>query len=220
MNDSRMETKPPKNCPQCGSELQEREGKYGKFLGCSNFPECKYTYDLSEDTTNIKCPDCGKYLRFRSGPYGRFLSCSGYPECKFAYNPEFSQHPDIFCSQCGEKLEIQTRENKKYLICKNTECDFEIEWIETKEDSDKRQVYPKCPKCNNDLVKRTGQYGIFLGCSNYPECRFAFNPELENQENLTCPICGKVLEIREGRFGKFVGCIGYPECRFTFDLRK
>jgi len=69
------------------------------------------------------------------------------------------------------------------------------------------------------LVKRSGKYGYYLGCIRFPECRFAFNPELENQRDLICPECGKIMEIKTGRFGKFVGCSGYPECRYTFDLR-
>ncbi|MFX0106600.1 MAG: type I DNA topoisomerase, partial [Candidatus Hodarchaeota archaeon] len=99
---------PPDKCPQCGGALEERSGKYGKFLGCVNFPQCRYTFDLTGDTTNIKCPNCGKNLRFRSSAYGRFLSCSGYPECKFAFNPGFSDHPNIFCPKCGKTLELKT----------------------------------------------------------------------------------------------------------------
>jgi len=53
---------PPDKCPQCGGALEERSGKYGKFLGCSNFPQCRYTYDLSEQI-KIECPKYGKLLK-------------------------------------------------------------------------------------------------------------------------------------------------------------
>ena len=85
--------------------------------------------------------------------------------------------------------------------------------------SEKSRVTPKCPKCGNDLVKRTGKFGNFLSCIGYPKCKFAFNPELDNQRDLTCPECGKIMQIRMGKFGKFVGCSEYPDCKFTFDLR-
>ena len=47
MKSNEIESDIPKKCPECGSELVERTGKYGKFIGCTNFPECRYTYDLS-----------------------------------------------------------------------------------------------------------------------------------------------------------------------------
>ncbi len=222
MESNENESEVPKKCPKCGSDLVEREGKYGKFLGCTNFPECRYTYDLSVETTGIQCPDCGKNLRFRSSQYGRFLSCSGYPECKFAYNPEFKEHPDIFCPKCGKVLEmkINETESEKYLACTgHPECDFRLDWGDAAEEVGKKQVYPQCPKCGRDLVKRRSKYGFFLGCSSYPECRFAFNPEFEDRENIFCPECGQALFVKEGKYGKFVGCSGFPECKYTFDLR-
>ena len=116
MNNNEIQLKIPSKCPKCGSDLEERTGKYGKFLGCIKFPECRYTFDLSGDTTNIKCPDCEKSLKFRSSRYGRFLNCSGYPECKFAYNPNFSEHPEIFCPKCGKTLEMKTDEHYRGVI--------------------------------------------------------------------------------------------------------
>ena len=210
----------PNKCPKCGSELEEREGKYGKFLGCSKFPECRYTYDLSGDTTEVKCPECGKNLRFRSSKYGRFLSCSGFPDCNFAFNPNFKDYPDIYCPKCNKPLELEIIEEKKYLVCKGKpQCEFKIDWLDLQESLLKQFNYPKCPDCGNDLVKRSGKYGYFLSCISYSNCRFAFNPELENQRVLKCPECNKVLDIKLGKDGKFVGCSGYPECRYIFDLR-
>jgi DNA topoisomerase-3 len=219
----------PDKCPQCGGDLIERSGKYGRFLGCSNFPECRYTFDLSGNTTDIKCPDCGKNLRFRSSTYGRFLSCSGYHDCKFAYNPKFKEKKEIYCPNCGKPLEIQTIEDKKYLVCKGyPKCEFKLEWVDVdtteqailSEQTGKKQIYPNCPKCGSELVKRSSKYGNFLGCSAYPDCNFAFNPEFEDRENISCPQCGKPMLVRTGKFGKFVGCSGYPECKYSFDLRK
>ncbi len=124
----------PSKCTKCGSELEERSGKYGKFLGCTNFPQCRYTYDLSGNTTNIKCPDCGKDLRFRNSKYGRFLSCSGYPDCKFAFNPEFKDQKVPFCPECGKTLEMLKTDNNKFLSCTGSpECNFKLEWVDDKE---------------------------------------------------------------------------------------
>ncbi|MEN8154441.1 MAG: topoisomerase DNA-binding C4 zinc finger domain-containing protein [Acidobacteriota bacterium] len=74
-------------CPDCGSKLIKRKGKFGSFLGCSGYPECKYTFDLGkkdeEPDENMVCPECGNPLRERNGKFGKFLGCSNYPECRF-----------------------------------------------------------------------------------------------------------------------------------------
>lgn len=78
-------------CPECGSPLRKRAGKFGPFLGCSNFPECRYTLNLREpgnsSGSGIRaedvCPECGGALRERSGKFGPFLGCSRYPDCRF-----------------------------------------------------------------------------------------------------------------------------------------
>ncbi|MFX0077432.1 MAG: type I DNA topoisomerase, partial [Candidatus Hermodarchaeota archaeon] len=83
MNDTQY----PTTCPNCGKPLRERAGKYGKFIGCTGYPECKYTYDLSEKS-EILCPICDEKLKLRQGRINKYLSCSGYPECTFNYYPD------------------------------------------------------------------------------------------------------------------------------------
>lgn len=81
----------PQYCPQCGSPLRKREGKFGAFWGCSHFPECRYTLDIRESEGVAKpgtaaeeiCPECGGMLRKRKGKFGAFWGCSHYPECRF-----------------------------------------------------------------------------------------------------------------------------------------
>ena len=76
-------------CPECGAVLLLREGRYGKFLGCSKFPKCKYTRPLkaqkqaSFQQTTEKCPKCGSPLLLREGRYGKFLGCSSFPKCRY-----------------------------------------------------------------------------------------------------------------------------------------
>ena len=76
------------SCPLCGAPLVIKEGKNGKFVGCSNFPSCKYVQkDESEKTAPIeigeKCPDCGGNLVIREKNCSRFISCSNFPKCRF-----------------------------------------------------------------------------------------------------------------------------------------
>ena len=91
-----MEEEPEACCPQCGGLLRRRNGKYGPFLGCSNFPECRYTLDLGtggpggigrrvtpETEGKDICPECGSLLKERKGKFGAFIGCTGYPQCRF-----------------------------------------------------------------------------------------------------------------------------------------
>ncbi len=75
-------------CPKCGAVLLLREGKYGKFLGCSTFPKCKYTRPSNQEKssaqeTGEKCPKCGSPLLLREGRYGKFFGCSNFPKCRY-----------------------------------------------------------------------------------------------------------------------------------------
>ena len=77
-------------CPECGGELVIRDGKYGKFISCSNYPKCKYTAPLEKkekeepEKLGILCPECGHELIKRKSRYGTyFIGCSNYPNCHY-----------------------------------------------------------------------------------------------------------------------------------------
>ncbi|MCP4216497.1 MAG: DUF2800 domain-containing protein [bacterium] len=80
-------------CPKCGGHLRKRKGKYGDFMGCGNYPQCNYTYNLApsgqaetvtpETEGKYICPECGSLLKEKKGKYGTFIGCSGYPNCRF-----------------------------------------------------------------------------------------------------------------------------------------
>jgi len=71
----------------------------------------------------------------------------------------------------------------------------------------------KCPKCGNELVAKSGRFGPFVGCSNYPECKY-IKREPPKETGESCPECGNPLVEKRGRFGPFVGCSNYPECKY------
>jgi len=79
-----------KTCPECGGDVVIREGKYGKFRGCSSFPSCKWTAPLKKNDKpedqkmDEACPACGSQVVIRKGKYGRFRSCSNFPECDWS----------------------------------------------------------------------------------------------------------------------------------------
>jgi DNA topoisomerase-1 len=72
-----------KKCPACGGDLVRRKGKHGYFVGCANYPRCKYTQGQKPKATGKKCPLCGGDLVVRRSKYGPFIGCANYPACKY-----------------------------------------------------------------------------------------------------------------------------------------
>ena len=96
-------------CEKCGHKMLIREGKYGKFLGCSNFPKCKNIKQFEEEKKIVgKCPECGKDMVERKSKRGKiFFSCSGYPECKFmSWYPTTGEK----CKNCGGAIVIKNKQ--------------------------------------------------------------------------------------------------------------
>jgi DNA topoisomerase-1 len=128
-----------KNCPKCQRPLVVKWGRYGKFLACSGFPECKYSENLEVEESEKKCPKCGRALIVRQGRYGKFLACPGYPECRYTENLSH----DVPCPLCGKEVIIITTRRGKIYKCKH--CDFS-------------SFYPpldeKCPKCGRGMVAK------------------------------------------------------------------
>lgn len=118
-----MEKKGPEetgeNCPECGSPLVIRKGKYGEFVACSNYPNCKYIKKEEKEVVEIcKCPKCGKGMIVeRKTKKGKiFYGCNNYPKCNYAlwYKPTGE-----ICPKCGELIVDKNGEN----ICVNCEED-------------------------------------------------------------------------------------------------
>jgi len=109
-----------KICPECGSRLVIRMGRYGEFYACSGFPKCRHTEPLEKNDTGIICPKCqkGKILKKRTKKGKFFYSCSKWPSCDFAL---WDKPLDEKCPQCNSLL----IESKKGIIkCSNKNCDY------------------------------------------------------------------------------------------------
>ena len=131
-----------KECPKCQRPLIIRWGKYGKFLACSGFPDCKYSENIIIEKSNKKCPECGRDLIIRHGKYGKFLACSGYPDCRHTENIAH----DIPCRVCGgEVIIISTRRGKVYK-CKA--CEYSTFYPPIEE---------KCPTCGKGMLAKRGK---------------------------------------------------------------
>jgi DNA topoisomerase-1 len=119
-------------CEKCGSPMVIKMGRFGKFLACSNYPECKNTQPLMEtkeesaaEETNEKCPKCGSALKIKTGRFGKFLACSNYPKCKFTKNIEKSL--GIKCPECGigDIVVKRSKKGKIFFACNRyPECTY------------------------------------------------------------------------------------------------
>jgi len=144
-------------CPECGKPLVEKWGRYGKFVACSGYPDCRYTKDLGgrerppDEPTEESCPACGKPMVIKHGRYGKFVACSGYPACKTTKPLPLG----IACPQAGcpgQLVERRSRRGKTFFACSEyPACTYSL-WS--------RPVPTPCPKCAAPFVtERVGRGG-------------------------------------------------------------
>ena len=123
----KMEVIAPKKtgekCPECGHDLVERKGRYGTFVACENYPECKYVKKdpVEIEYTGEDCPKCGSKMVFKNGRFGRFEACSNYPECKYIKNSKKKEPvmTDETCPHCGSPVVIKQGRWGEFKACSN-----------------------------------------------------------------------------------------------------
>jgi DNA topoisomerase-1 len=101
------------SCPQCGKPIVIKTGRYGKFLACSGYPECKYTKSF-QIMIGVSCPECGSELIERLSKKRVFYGCSNYPNCQFAINFRPLPQP---CPECGGLLTLYRMKRTKCIKC-------------------------------------------------------------------------------------------------------
>ncbi|EIB3311814.1 type I DNA topoisomerase [Campylobacter upsaliensis] len=129
-------TKLDEKCPQCGSELAVRKGRYGEFIACLAFPKCRYSRNLKEDNAEkketkkpngigVKCPKCkdGEVVE-RFSRRGKFYGCNHYPKCDFVSNYKPSEEK---CEKCGEMMVIKELKKGTFLECVKCKIKKEVE---------------------------------------------------------------------------------------------
>ena len=160
-------------CEKCGSRMIVRNGRFGKFAACPNYPTCRNTKPLTPPEAekpeevevapeeevkeqpkkapviaDFKCEKCGGDMVLRTGKFGSFYACARYPECRFT------------------KARV-------------------------------REVGAKCPKCEAKIVTKYGRNRtVFYSCERYPECDFS---SWDVPTNELCPECGKMLFRKKGK---------------------
>lgn len=146
-------------CPECGSPMVIRWGKYGKFKACTAFPKCRYSTPMEEEGetefSGRTCPLCGGKLLAKSGRYGRYLGCENHPRCKHTESiPTGVPCPEEGCG--GELVEKRTRKGRTFYGCSRyPACKYAL-W--------NRPVNRTCPRCGFPVLEEKKK-GIWCpGC--------------------------------------------------------
>jgi DNA topoisomerase-1 len=189
-----MEIKTDEKCPECGSPLVMKWGKFGTFFACSSYDKkkkdsCKFTKENFATKPDLQTPDgeaeeeycenCGRLMVLRNGPWGPFMACPG-----------FNEDPP-----CKTVRRLNQKQQQK----------------------PPQPLDENCPKCGKQLVLRNGQYGEFVSCSGYPECKYIKQDTI----GMTCPKCGEgEIAVKKARRGNiFYSCTNYPKCDFTANYK-
>ncbi len=146
-------------CDKCGSRMVIKNGRFGRFAACPNYPTCKNTKSLdkpeAEETkekkqivAEFKCEVCGGDMVLRTGRYGSFYACANYPKCKFT--KQRVKEIGVDCPKCGAKVVSKVGKNKTvfYSCERYPECDFSVWDMPTNE---------KCPACGGMLFRKKGK---------------------------------------------------------------
>lgn len=121
-----------RQCPDCGGALKIKHGRYGKFIGCANYPKCKHIESLNKPMdTGVECPECkeGKMVKRQSRRGRIFFSCSRYPDCKYAV---WNEPINKACPKCAWPM-LTVKKTKKRgteLVCPRQTCGFSEQVVE------------------------------------------------------------------------------------------
>ncbi len=153
-----------RKCPKCESDLVIRDGRYGKFISCTKYPDCKYTESLLSDKgKSFNCEKCGGKMVLKMSKHGRFYACSNYPDCKNI--KPYSTNVKCPKEDCdGELLEKKSKKGKYYYRCsKYPDCNFIVF---------NYPIESKCPKCGFPiLTRRVYKSKVYINCPN-EKCEF------------------------------------------------
>jgi DNA topoisomerase-1 len=163
------------DCPECGKPLLKRRGRFGEFITCSAYPECKYKKNLpgserpEDQPTDEICPTCGKPMVIKHGRFGKFIACSGYPECKTTKPITLGiACPEAGCP--GQLVERRSKRGRTFYGCSAyPNCKF-VAW--------QRPVAEPCPKCGAPFVTERAVRGRVLRRCVREGCDFEREAEI------------------------------------------
>ncbi len=190
-------------CEKCGAPMVRKKGKYGKFLACSNYPQCSNIKSENEEVSDVKCEKCGAMMVYKTGKYGKFLACPNYPKCS-NIKPLDEEKSSEKCPKCSGNMVVKTGKFGKYMQCENCGA--------TKSMAEKAGVCPECGRPTQKMTSKSGK--VFYGCSGYPDCKF-MSWDMPTGEK--CPVCGKYLVVSKD--GKHIRCAN-KDCNYSVENDK
>jgi DNA topoisomerase-1 len=163
-----QETTQEEYCENCGRVMVLKRGRFGQFMACTGYPDCKTTRRLDQGKRvpdiplDELCPKCGRNMMIRHGRYGEFTTCSGYPDCKYVKQNFIG----VKCPLCkeGDLVEKKARKGNTFYGCGNyPKCKFT---------SAGKPLAEKCPSCGSEyLVEKFLKAGPVVACPN-KECDY------------------------------------------------
>ncbi len=160
---------PEQNCEKCGKPMAVKRGRFGYFLACTGYPECRNTKKIvmkegeakavGDTRLEEKCPECGNHLVIKHGRFGEFIACSNYPRCKYVKRETLG----VPCPEKGCTGEIVVRRTKRrrtfYGCSRYPECKFTA-WD--------KPVNEPCPNCGSPILleKVSNKSGTVRYCPN------------------------------------------------------
>ncbi len=191
-NLKREETPAGIDCEKCGSPMVVKWGRFGRFIACSNYPECKNTREVPGEETHSdpeqSCDKCGKPMVKKRGRFGEFLACSGYPECKNTRRiVQVGDHVEVKtdreldenCPKCGKPLVAKQGRFGEFVACSGyPECRY----------IRRESTGVTCSKCGKgEMIQRKSKRGrVFYSCDQYPKCK---NLLWQKPVPESCPQC-------------------------------
>lgn len=245
------------NCEECDMPMAVKWARGKSFLGCTGYPKCKTTQPMppgvyvekpKPEDAGVRCDKCGRGMVIRKSRRGPFLSCSGFPRCRNAMPIEKTDHlreleakgeiPDPPPPTAkGAAKRGKNGKTVKVDIAALGPAPEGFAWTRTGRPV--VETWPEepltCPDCGKEVAIKTGRFGPYFGCSNYPKCSFVSNMRGEAKKraaiempetvkpkpistDVPCDECGEPMLIRNGPSGEFLGCSKYPKCRFSKPL--
>ncbi len=144
-------------CEFCGRNMVYKMGRYGRFLACPGYPECRNVKSVDKDgnveeknlgESDVVCDKCGRTMVLKKGRYGNFLACPGYPECKNIKS--IDEEIGIACTECGGALvKKRNKRGRVFYGCKNYPDCQTAYW--------NLPVEAVCPECGRHMVEKTGR---------------------------------------------------------------
>jgi len=195
-------------CDKCGRPMVLKWGRFGRFLACSGYPECKTTREINGN---------GKLASQGNGQELAAVAKAA-PVTVTKAEPDPLEAEAEPCEKCGRPMVLKRGRFGQFLACSGyPECKSTRRIRMNKEG--KAEAKPDvlldadCPRCGSKLAVKHGRFGEFTACSSYPKCRY-----IKMQETgVDCPECGKgrIVERKSKRGKLFFGCDRYPDCNFV-----